>query len=80
MFTVAGGENQPMVVLSTSEAEHIALRSAPQEAVWIKRLLEEIPFREIPFKKPVLIHEANQGTVALPSNPIAHARTKHIDT
>ena len=30
-------------------------------------------------EKPVKNHENNQGTIAISADPIAHARTKHID-
>ena len=29
--------------------------------------------------KPIIIHEGNQGTIAMCANLIAHARTKHIN-
>ena len=46
-----------------------------QEAIWERKLLEELGFNT---KTPVLMQD-NQGTIALAKNPIAHARTKHID-
>ena len=70
-------EKQPVVALSTTEAEYIALCSAVQEAVWLKRLLAEL--RPYDANKPITIHEDNQGTIAIAANPIAHARTKHTD-
>lgn len=82
VFMLAGAaiswmsKKQPVVALSTTEAEYIALCSAAQEAVWLKRLLKNIRPDD---EKPVTIHEDNQGTIAISANPIAHARTKHID-
>ena len=83
VFTLAGGaiswisKKQQVVALSTTEAEYIALCSATQEAVWLKRLVEEIRPNEV--KTPILIQEDNQGTIAMSNNPVAHARSKHID-
>ena len=69
-------KKQPIVALSTSEAEYVALSSVTQEAVWLKRLLNSI--NAIP-PGPVVIMEDNQGAIAIARNPVAHARTKHID-
>lgn len=69
-------KKQPIVALSTSEAEYVALSSATQEAVWLKRLLNSI--NAIP-PGPVTVMEDNQGAIAIAKNPIAHAQTKHID-
>ena len=68
-------KKQTVVALSTSEAEYIALCLATQEAVWIKRLLTEL---RVPVG-PVLLMEDNQAAIAIARNPVAHARTKHID-
>ncbi len=44
--------------------------------VWLRRLLEEIG---VNTKEPTVLMEDNKGTIALAQNPVAHARTKHID-
>ena len=58
------------VALSTTEAEYVALSTATQEAIWLRRLLEDIG-------KP--LDEPYQGAIAMAKNPVGHARTKHID-
>ena len=68
---------QPVVALSTTEAEYIALCTATQEAVWLRRLLLDIEAE--PEKKPTIIREDNLSAIAIAKNPITHARTKHID-
>ena len=68
-------KKQAIVSLSTSEAEYIALSSATQEAVWIRRLLTDVGA----LPEPTLIMEDNQGAIAIAKNPIANARIKHID-
>ena len=69
-------KKQATVALSTAEAEYIALSEATQEAIWLQRLLTDIG---VPLKGPTVIHEDNQGAFAIARNPVAHARTKHID-
>ena len=68
-------KKQAIIALSTSEVEYIALCLATQEAVWIRRLLTELL---VPVK-PVMLMEDNQAAIAIATNPVAHARTKHID-
>ena len=69
-------KKQPVVALSTTEAEYVALSAAIQEVVWLNRLLSDI--KAMP-QMPVVIKEDNQGTIAVARNPISHNRTKHID-
>lgn len=80
-FIIAGGtvswlsKRQATVALSTAEAEYVALTSAIQEAVWMRRLLQSLG--ESP--KTLTIHEDNQGAIKMSHNPVLHSRTKHID-
>lgn len=69
-------KQQPTVALSTAEAEYMALSATTQETIWLRRLLSDIG---INTSSPTIIYSDNQGAIALASNPIAHARTKHID-
>ena len=69
-------KKQPVVALSTTEAEYIALCLATQEAVWLRRLLASIGQQQ---KIPTTIFEDNQGTISMSRNPRNHSRTKHID-
>ena len=69
-------KKQSMVSLSTSEAEYVALSNASQEAVWLRRLFDDI---QASLKGPTVIMEDNQGTIAMAKNPVSHFRTKHID-
>ena len=55
----------------------MALSSATQEVIWIRRLLESIGAAS--EDGPTIIHEDNQGAIALAKNPVSHSRTKHID-
>ena len=69
-------QKQQTVALSTSEAEYIALGLATQEAIWLRRLLNDL---HINTKEATEILEDNQGAIAMTKNPIGHKRTKHID-
>ena len=67
---------QPTVVLSSCESEYVLLCAGMQEAVYLKRLLEElcqVSYSAIP------VHCDNQGTIALSKNFTHHDRSKHID-
>jgi hypothetical protein len=54
----------------------MALTQATKEAIWLRRLLEEL---KLPSTTPTLILEDNQSAISLAKNPVNHARTKHID-
>ena len=69
-------KKQAVVALSTSEAEYVALSSAAQEAIWLKRLLIDL---NVIHDCPIVIQEDNQGAIAMSKNPVFHGRTKHID-
>ena len=82
MFKLAGGtvswktKKQSFVALSSTEAEYIALCSATQEAVWLRKLLKSIGYIQ---PEPTMMYEDNQGAIALSKNSKNHTQTKHID-
>jgi len=67
---------QPTVSRSSTEAEYKAIANATAEIMWIQILL-----REIGVKSPraAKIWCDNLGATYLSSNPVFHARTKHIE-
>ena len=69
-------QRQKIVALSTTEAEYMALGSATQELIWVRRLLADLKSAET---DSTVVYEDNQGPIALVKNPVAHKRTKHID-
>ena len=69
-------KKQPIVTLSTAEAEYVSLSTAAQEATWICHLLSDLHM--LP-KEPTTIMEDNQGAICIANNPVIHSRTKHID-
>jgi hypothetical protein len=67
---------QPIIALSTAEAEYVALTVAAREILYLQLLLEEL--YEVP-STPTPVYCDNQAAIALASNNKFHARTKHID-
>lgn len=67
---------QPAVALSTCEAEYMALASTIQECLYLKELLRDMDSYKY---TQTVIHEDNQGTIALARNPVKRKRCKHID-
>jgi hypothetical protein len=68
---------QSMVTLSSTEAEYIALTEATQEALWLRRLLEDL---NQDIFGPTVLFEDNQSCIKLLQNEKASHRTKHIAT
>jgi transposase InsO family protein len=69
-------KKQACVALSTAEAEYIALSSAAQESIWLRRLTSELGS---PPETATTIYEDNQSAIAMTKNPQFHGRAKHID-
>ena len=69
-------KKQPVVALSSTEAEYVALCHAAQETVWLRNLLHSINLQQ---SEATILYEDNQGAMALSNNPKDHTRTKHID-
>ena len=68
---------QLIVVLSTCEAEYVAIYEAGKEVVLLGYLLAKLEF----LKRLTLVtlYADNPGSIALSSNLEFHRRTKHID-
>jgi hypothetical protein len=69
-------KRQPLVTLSTTEAEYVAAALATQECVWLRRLLTEL---ECESNRSTPLYVDNQSAIKLVQNPEYHQRTKHID-
>ena len=82
VFKLAGAavswqsRRQRTVALTSTEAEYLALSSAAQETMWLRKLLSNLGYEQ---NEPTVLYEDNQGAIALAKNPTNHARTKHID-
>ncbi|KAK6778192.1 hypothetical protein RDI58_024910 [Solanum bulbocastanum] len=69
-------KKQDVVALSTTEAEYIATTMAAQECIWLKRLIKDMSHK---VDYAMQIKCDNESAIKLASNPIFHARTKHIE-
>ncbi|KAA0059797.1 putative mitochondrial protein [Cucumis melo var. makuwa] len=70
-------KKQPIVTLSTCEAEYVAATSCVCHAVWLRNLLKTVGILQ---DDPTMIHVDNKSTIVLAKNPVFHDRSKHIDT
>ena len=70
-------KKQPIVTLSTCEAEYVAATTCVSHAIWLRNLLKELNMSQI---EPTEIHVDNKSAIALAKNPVYHDRSKHIDT
>ena len=67
---------QQVVTLSITEAEFVAATTFTCQAIWLRRILEELQFYQ---HEPHVIHCDNSSTIKLYRNPVLHGRSKHID-
>jgi len=71
-------KRQSAVATSSCEAEYMALCQTVKEAVWLRKLLQELNQNQYTTEATSLLAD-NMGAIALAKNPEFHARTKHID-
>jgi hypothetical protein len=69
-------KKQHIVSRSSTEAEYRSLSLIAAELFWLRMLLQEL---QISLNSPLTLWCDNSGALALASNPIFHARTKHIE-
>ncbi|GJZ97387.1 uncharacterized mitochondrial protein-like protein [Tanacetum coccineum] len=69
-------KKQAVVSRSSTESEYRALADCSCEITWLIALLQDL---HIQVPKPVKIFCDNTSAIALASNPVQHARTKHIE-
>ncbi|KAJ8899766.1 hypothetical protein K2173_019466 [Erythroxylum novogranatense] len=81
-FLLSGGavawasKKQPVVTLSTIEAEFITATYCACQCVWMRRILEEFGVMQ---SGCTTILCDNSSTIKLSRNPVLHGRSKHID-
>ena len=71
-------KKQPIITLSSTELEYVALTHALKEILWLHKLLKELSF-VYPLSFPTTLYCDNQGAIELSKDSKFHARTKHID-
>jgi hypothetical protein len=69
-------KKQPTVSRSSIESEYRALAIASAEICWVWSLLKDLG---IYLTDPPILWCDNVSTLAIASNPVFHARTKHIE-
>jgi hypothetical protein len=69
-------KQQPIVALSTTEAEYVAAVSAATEVIWLRHFLSELGYS---FPSPSTLHIDNQSAISVAKNPEHHGRMKHLD-
>ena len=68
---------QISTVLSSTEAEYVALSEASRKACWLRNLYSELGL--LHGEVPTLIQGDNDRLIAMVKNPQFHKRSKHID-
>lgn len=82
VFLMSGGavswssRKQPIVTLSTTEAEFVAAAACACQAVWIRRILKKLGHSQ---EGCTTVMCDNSSTIKLSKNPVMHGRSKHID-
>ncbi|XP_062102836.1 secreted RxLR effector protein 161-like [Humulus lupulus] len=66
---------QPVIALSTTKSEYIAITEAIKEAIWIRGLMEEL---RLLLNTPTVYSDSQIG-IHLCKNPVFHDRTKHVE-
>ena len=71
-------KKQPIITLSSTEAEYVALTHAAKDILWIHKILKEFSFLHN-LSLPTTLYCDNQGAIRLSKDATFHGRTKHID-
>ena len=69
-------KKQQIISLSTTEAEFIAATTCACQAIWLRRILEELQFKQV---EATTVFCDNNLATKLFKNPVLHRRSKHID-
>jgi len=64
------------VTLSTTEAEFVAAATCACQAIWMRKVLEEIHFKQ---NGSTTIYCDSSSTIRLSKNVVQHGRSTHID-
>ena len=69
-------KKQPVVILSTTKVEYIAVASYACQSIWIKRIMKTLGFKN---QNKILVLCDSNSAIQLSKNPVFHGRSKHID-
>jgi hypothetical protein len=70
-------KKQPIVSISSAEAQYVAATSTSCQVVWLRRILKDMSHTE---KDQTPIFCDNTSAIALSKNHVFHKKRKHIDT
>jgi hypothetical protein len=70
-------KKQPIVTLSSTDAEYVAIVATACQAVWMRRVLNEF-FHDQNDATQIVCD--NKSAIALSKNHVFHKQSKHIDT
>jgi hypothetical protein len=82
VFTMNGNaiswcsKKQPIVTLSTTEAEFVSASSCACQCIWLRNVLKHLHVKQASCTS---INCDNSSSIKLSKNPIMHGRCKHID-
>ena len=71
-------KKQPIIMLSSTKSEYVALTHTLKEAIWLHKLLNKLLFI-YPISLLTTLHCDNQGMIELSKDLKFHAHTKHLD-
>jgi hypothetical protein len=69
-------KKQPIVTLSTTEAEFVSAAACACQCMWLRNILNHLDVKQ---DKSTKINCDNSSSFKLSKNPIMHGRCKHID-
>lgn len=69
-------KKQSVVARSSAESEYRAMATDGCEILWLHALLKDLPV-DIPL--PIPLYSDSSAAISISSNPVYHARTKHIE-
>ena len=72
----ARSKKASLTALSSTEAEYIALCEATRDAIWLRRLLRDIGFKQ---RQPTLMWQDNMSTIDMVNGHRSHRASKHIN-
>ena len=82
VFMLSGGaiswtsKKQPIVTLSTTEAEYVAAALCASHCIWMQQVLKQVEGTQ---STSVKVYCDNSSTIKLTKNPVFYGRSKHID-
>jgi len=75
-FVAWASKKQPIVTISSAEAEYVAGTSTACQALWMQRILKDLMHNQ---EESTTIY-CDKSTIALSKNHVFHKKTKHTDT